>query len=649
MHADVGAHRRAATVAQWFTSQFKALDAERGRRRSVDDTRQLRGAAGAGFGDVIELRPVDRLVQQSGAQGVQPAPALVNQNAGIQVGRIEHLEEALGAAFLADQRAVAFREAGSWQDQMRTITGRGFLVVGDDHDFRSAQRSVDDFGVYTAIQIVFQYHDGVGLTGNHCLQGGIDRIATKHRQTHAVGFRHDQADGALLVTQLQGLGNVCRRLDQRCRTQRAAGNDQRTFGREQGIGNTLRQFQRLAVQTFYGRCAGVQGMSHGKTDTRQIIGRCMYAFFCNIVETGFGEAGDEQRIELVLTDVLHGRVEPRLDFHRRSHVFSLAFDGLAQAQGHTCRRLGQVLAEDEDGIVIFDVAQGRDRQRAVVQDLEDQPDTLQLTGFDTAVEMLGSDQFTQCVVAFEAGARRADTDDVAAAQQIRCLVQCFVKAQFDLAFSEQWLTWTVCAVDVAVAETASVAEKVLVDRAVVAVFDTAQFTVTLTWADVAAAGATVADAWRELHVPLAVVALGVGLVGEHTGRTDLGEVAGELAFQRAVFNATEVNIVVSAVNAQVSAACVVFIEAYAPITGDAAVHLMRDERPQLLILVSTLGEAITALVVAGHHCHVLQVAVTAFFADWAVMRVVGHQPFDDTGPEGLGLFIFDGDPGVVGG
>ncbi|MNN88832.1 hypothetical protein D3C81_2065630 [compost metagenome] len=31
------------------------------------------------------------------------------------------------------------------------------------------------------------------------------------------------------------------------------------------------------------------------------------------------------------------------------------------------------------------------------------------------------------------------------------------------------------------------------------------------------------------------------------------------------------------------------------------------------------------------------------------MRVVGHQPFNNTGAEGLGLFIFDGDPGVVGG
>lgn len=141
----------------------------------------------------------------------------------------------------------------------------------------------------------------------------------------------------------------------------------------------------------------------------------------------------------------------------------------------------------------------------------------------------------------------------------------------------------------------------------------------------------------------------MSLVGEHTSRADLGEVAGELAFQGAVFNATEVHVVVGAEHAEVGAAGIVLVEAHATVAGDATVHLVSDERAEFLVLVGTLGEAITALVVAGHHGHVLQVAVTAFLADRAVVRVVGHQPFDDTGAEGLGFFIVDGDPGVVGG
>lgn len=76
---------------------------------------------------------------------------------------------------------------------------------------------------------------------------------------------------------------------------------------------------------------------------------------------------------------------------------------------------------------------------------------------------------------------------------------------------------------------------------------------------------------------------------------------------------------------------------------------MGDKRAELLVLVGALGKAITALVVAGHHGHVLQVAMTTLLAHRAVVRVVGHQPFDDAGAEGLGLFIVDADPGVVGG
>src|SRR5690606_26172512 len=167
-------------------------------------------------------------------------------------------------------------------------------------------------------------------------------------------------------------------------------------------------------------------------------------------------------------------------------------------------------------------------------------------------------------------------------------------------------------VDVAIAEAATVAQEVLVDRAVEAVLDTAQFAVALAGADVAAAGAAVADARGELHVPLAVVALGVGLVGEHTGRADLGQVAGELALQHAVLDATEVHVVVGAVDTQVGAAGIVLVVAHAAVTGDAAVHLMGDERAEVLVLVSTLGETVAALVVAGHYRHVLQVAVPAF-------------------------------------
>src|SRR5690606_13790916 len=109
-----------------------------------------------------------------------------------------------------------------------------------------------------------------------------------------------------------------------------------------------------------------------------------------------------------------------------------------------------------------------------------------------------------------------DANDVATAQQLSRLVQRSVEAQLDVAVGQQRLTRTVFAVDVAITKTAAVTQEVLVHRAVVAVFDTADFAITLARADVATAGTAVADARRKLHVPFTVVTLGVSLVGEHT-------------------------------------------------------------------------------------------------------------------------------------
>ena len=187
----------------------------------------------------------------------------------------------------------------------------------------------------------------------------------------------------------------------------------------------------------------------------------------------------------------------------------------------------------------------------------------------------------------------------------------------------------------------------MVHRAVEAVLDTADFAIALTGADVASCRATVANARGKLHVPLAVVTLGVGLVGEYAGRADLDQVAGELAFQHAVFDTTEVHVVMGAVDAQIGAAGVILVIAHAAVAGDAAVHLVSDERAEFLVGVGALGEAITALVVTGHHGHVLQVAVATFLAHRAVVRVVGHQPFHHAFAELLGFLVVDGNPGVV--
>ncbi|KAF5294379.1 hypothetical protein FQR65_LT19985 [Abscondita terminalis] len=61
-----------------------------------------------------------------------------------------------------------------------------------------------------------------------------------------------------------------------------------------------------------------------------------------------------------------------------------------------------------------------------------------------------------------------------------------------------------------------------------------------------------------------------------------------------------------------------------------------------------MGDEGRALILGGE-LRLVKMAVAAFLADRTVMRVVGHQPFDDAGAKGFGFLVVDGDPGVVGG
>ncbi|CAK6470851.1 hypothetical protein PSEG_05555 [Pseudomonas sp. Nvir] len=270
---------------------------------------------------------------------------------------------------------------------------------------------------------------------------------------------------------------------------------------------------------------------------------------------------------------------------------------------------------------------------------------------DAGIEVVGAHQLTQRKVAFDAGARGANTDHfLRLAQDICRALHRLLGVESDqiVAAALHRLTRTVFQVDIAIAEATAVAEEVAVNGPVIAVFDTTQLAIAFARADVAADGTLLADARRKLHVPLTVVTLGVRFVGEDAGRADFHQVAGELAFQGAIFRATEVDVVVRAIDAQVGAVGIIFVVAHAAVTGDAAVHFVRNERPQILIAVGTLGETIAAETMAGHHRHILQVAVAPFFTDRAVVRVVSHQPLHHAFAELLRFAVVNRNKGAVG-
>src|SRR5579883_2816065 len=203
------------------------------------------------------------------------------------------------------------------------------------------------------------------------------------------------------------------------------------------------------------------------------------------------------------------------------------------------------------------------------------------------------------------------------------------------------------AVDEFVAVAAAVAEEVAVDGVVVAVHDAAHGAVALTGGRVAAEAAMHADGGRHLQVPFARVVALEGGVGEDAGGADLDEVAGELAFEHAIALAAEEDGVAQTEGAEVRAAGVVAIEALAAVALDAAVHFVVDEGAQVLIAEGALFEGVAAVVVAGHHGHVLEMALAAFVADRAVVRVVEHEAFDDAFAEFHGFWIVDRDARAV--
>jgi hypothetical protein len=90
---------------------------------------------------------------------------------------------------------------------------------------------------------------------------------------------------------------------------------------------------------------------------------------------------------------------------------------------------------------------------------------------------------------------------------------------------------------------------------------------------------------------------------------------------------------VSAKYVQVLAPGVIFVKAHAPVALNTAIHLVVYEWTQVLVTVSAFPESITPVTVPGHDCHILEMAFTAFIADWAVMGMINHQPFNHLCPK----------------
>ncbi len=111
--------------------------------------------------------------------------------------------------------------------------------------------------------------------------------------------------------------------------------------------------------------------------------------------------------------------------------------------------------------------------------------------------------------------------------------------------------------------------------------------------------------------------------------------------------AAEIDLVAQYQCIEITASRVVAIKPSTAVALDAAVHLVIDERAQVLVVKRALPAPVTAISMPRHYRHILQMAFATLVAHWAIMRVVDHQPFDHAGAELPRLGIVDGDAGSV--
>jgi hypothetical protein len=90
---------------------------------------------------------------------------------------------------------------------------------------------------------------------------------------------------------------------------------------------------------------------------------------------------------------------------------------------------------------------------------------------------------------------------------------------------------------------------------------------------------------------------------------------------------SEVNIILGSEYIEVIATRMVLIKSHTPVTLNAAVHFMVNERAEVLIFIRAFFIGKSPVIMTRHYSHILQVTGTAFITHRTIMWVVCHQPF----------------------
>ncbi|MNH07777.1 hypothetical protein D3C79_671750 [compost metagenome] len=192
-------------------------------------------------------------------QRVHPTPAFQHHAVDIFLGiivisRVVDLEEALCAAFLADQGPIALCKTGRRQDQVGFIHDGGALVIGHDQVADLGQCGIH-FGCRgVTIEIVLHHDGGISRTTFQLHQCLVQRATANHRQTHAVGSGGNEGDANIGTATFQRLGNVGRSFNDSCATRIAAGDDQGFLRTGQGLYDHVNFLVQVFGQIGHRRC-----------------------------------------------------------------------------------------------------------------------------------------------------------------------------------------------------------------------------------------------------------------------------------------------------------------------------------------------------------------------------------------------------------
>src|SRR6185437_3684241 len=154
-------------------------------------------------------------------------------------------------------------------------------------------------------------------------------------------------------------------------------------------------------------------------------------------------------------------------------------------------------------------------------------------------------------------------------------------------------------------------QEITIYRTIEAVADAPQRAVTLAGNGVAAQPAVHTHRRRRLQIPLARIVPLQCLIGKNAGRTNLHEVAAELAFENSVLIAPEVDLIAQHQCIQVPTASIITIKPRAAIALNAAIHLMVNQRAEVLVMKRAFAAMVAAVNMTIHHGHILQMTFAA--------------------------------------